>query len=51
MARPRCRAETVGVSDFITPATIKRVPTAAKFDIRALKAANGTSYFGRLEAL
>jgi hypothetical protein len=25
------------VSDFVTPATIKRVPTAAKFDIRALK--------------
>jgi hypothetical protein len=39
------------VSDFITPATIKRVPIGAKFDIRALKAANDASYFDRLEAL
>jgi hypothetical protein len=38
------------VSDFITPAAIKRVPISAKFDIRALRAANDISYFDRLEA-
>jgi hypothetical protein len=33
------------VSDFIPPAAIKRVPTAAKFVIRAPKAASGMSAF------
>jgi hypothetical protein len=32
------------VSDFIKPAAIKRVPIGAKFDIRALQAANDLSY-------
>jgi hypothetical protein len=39
------------VSDFVTPATIKRVPTAAKFDIRALKPQTTPAIFDRLEAL
>ncbi len=37
LARTRCGAESVGVSDFIAPAAIKRVPIGAKFDIRALE--------------
>ena len=43
MARPRCRAQTVGVSDFIASAAIKRVLIGAKFDIRALKPQTGIS--------
>jgi hypothetical protein len=39
------------VSDFFTPAAIKRVPVGAKFDIRAINAATEISYFDRLEAL
>jgi hypothetical protein len=39
------------VSDFITKAAIKRVPIAAKFDIRAPKASNDISTFDRLEAI
>jgi hypothetical protein len=38
------------VSDFLTPAAIKRVPIAAKFDIRAPKATSGIKNFDRLEA-
>ncbi len=38
------------MSDFITPAAIKRVPIGAKFDIRALKATSGIRNFDRLEA-
>jgi len=34
---------------LIAPVAIKRVPTAAKFDIRAFKPENDISYFGRLE--
>jgi hypothetical protein len=42
-----------GKFDFITPGTIKRVPTGGKFDIRALKlqtTPNNVRHPDRLEA-
>jgi hypothetical protein len=42
---------SVAVSVFIAPVAIKRVLIGAKFDIRALQAANDTNDFDRLEAL
>jgi hypothetical protein len=49
--QPQGKSRAVGVSDFITPAAIKRVPTAEKFDIRALKAMSGIQNSDRLEVL
>jgi hypothetical protein len=34
----------------LTPAAIKRVPTAAKFDIRTLKPRAAFAHFDRLDA-